>query len=252
MKRGFLIVIAVISLAALARPADALPQQRDSWIALRTASFTIFSNAGERTTRAFGADLERLRDALDQISPGLALSSPVPTYVFVFRDTVSFRPYQKNYKGEPLDAGGYFLSSPLASYLVVSADPAGNPQPVLYHEFIHHMMRNNSANLPLWLHEGIAEYYSTFKVSPDEVQIGLPVPEHLAWIRRHNLVPLTTLFAADESSPEYNESSRRGGFYAESWALVHYLISGNPDRRRHALEYLRLARAGASPDRLLS
>jgi tetratricopeptide (TPR) repeat protein len=249
MKRCTLIVI---SLVALARPAGALPSQRDPWIELRTASFTIFSNADERKTRSFGEDLERLRDALDQISPGLALSSPVPTYVFIFRDTVSFRPYQKDYKGEPLEAGGYFLSRPLASYLVISADPAGEPRPVLYHEFIHHVMRNNYANLPLWLHEGIAEYYSTFKVGPDEVRIGLPVPEHLAWLRRHNLIPLTTLFAVDESSPEYNESSRRGGFYAESWALVHYLISGNPDRRRQALEYLRLAQAGASPDRLLS
>jgi tetratricopeptide (TPR) repeat protein len=249
MKRWILIVIA---LAALARPASALPQKRDPWIELRTASFTILSNADERRTRAYGADLERLRDALDQISPGLALSSPVPTYVFVFKDTVSFRPYQKDYKGEPLEAGGYFLSRPLASYLVISADPAGEPQPVLYHEFIHHVMRNNYAHLPLWLHEGIAEYYSTFKVGPDEVRIGLPVPEHLAWLRRHNLIPLTTLFAVNESSPEYNESSRRGGFYAESWVLVHYLISGNPDRRRQALEYLRLAQAGASPDRLLS
>ena len=249
MKRYILIVTALM---ALARPAGALPSQRDPWIELRTASFTIFSNTDERKTRAFGEDLERLRDALDQISPGLALSSPVPTYVFIFRDTVSFRPYQKDYKGEPLAAGGYFLSRSLANYLVVSADPAGEPRPVLYHEFIHHVMRNNYANLPLWLHEGIAEYYSTFKVGPDEVRIGLPVPEHLAWLRRHNLIPLTTLFAVDENSPEYNEASRRGGFYAESWALMHYLISGNPDRRRQALEYLRLAQIGASPDRLLS
>ena len=56
----------------------------------------------------------------------------------------------------------------------------------------------------------------------------------------------------DEHSPEYNETSRRGGFYAESWALVHYLISGNPERRQQAAEYLRLAQAGTPPDQIFA
>jgi tetratricopeptide (TPR) repeat protein/soluble cytochrome b562 len=55
-----------------------------------------------------------------------------------------------------------------------------------------------------------------------------------------------------EKSPEYNEADRRGGFYAESWALVHYLISGNPERRRQASEYLRLVQAGTPPDRIFA
>jgi tetratricopeptide (TPR) repeat protein/soluble cytochrome b562 len=55
-----------------------------------------------------------------------------------------------------------------------------------------------------------------------------------------------------EKSPEYNEIDRRGGFYAESWALVHYLISGNPERRRQASEYLRLVQAGTPPDQIFA
>jgi len=252
MKRSILIVILGIALAGLARPALALPPANDPWIELRTASFTIYSNAGEKKSRAVGADLERLRDALAQISPGLTLEAPFPTYIYVFRDAASFRPYQKTYNGEPLVAGGYFLSRPLANYVAIDADQHGDERAILYHEYIHHVMRNNYAALPLWLHEGIAEYYSTFEVGKDAARIGLPIREHVAWLRQHNLIPLTTLFQVDEHSPEYNETSRRGGFYAESWALVHYLISGNPERRQQALELLRLAQAGASPEPLLA
>jgi tetratricopeptide (TPR) repeat protein len=39
------------------------------------------------------------------------------------------------------------------------------------------------------------------------------------------------LFAVDNYSPEYNEGSKRGMFYAESWALVHYLILGSGGQR---------------------
>jgi Flp pilus assembly protein TadD len=244
--------IAILFLA-LGLPALALPGPKEEWLAVHTASFTLFSNAGERKTREIGADLERLRDALSQLSPGLALNSPVPTYIFVFRDAASFRPYERIYNGRPLDSGGYFLSRQLANYVAINGNQHGDERLVIYHEYLHYVMHNNYAALPLWLHEGLAEYYSTFQVGKNEAQVGLPVPEHLLWLRQHSLIPLATLFAVDERSPEYNESSRRGGFYAESWALVHYLFSGSPERRRQASEYLRLAQqAGTSPDKIFA
>ena len=39
-------------------------------------------------------------------------------------------------------------------------------------------------------------------------------------------------------SPLYNEGDRRGVFYAESWALVHYLLIGNPQRKGQLGAYL--------------
>jgi Flp pilus assembly protein TadD len=232
--------------------APALPAPDEEWIEVHTASFTLFSNAGEIRARQFGADLEQLRDALAQLSPGLALSSPAPTYIYVFRSSRAFQAYQRTYNGRPLDSDGYFLGRQLANYMAVNGDQPGDERAIIYHEYLHYVMHNSYATLPLWLHEGMAEYYSTFEVGKDEARIGLPVAAHLRWLRQHTAIPLATLFAVDEHSPEYNESSRRGGFYAESWALVHYLISGNPARRQQASEYLRLAQAGTPPDQLFA
>jgi tetratricopeptide (TPR) repeat protein len=245
------LLVAVLA-GTLAVPARALPSQKDPWIELHTADFTLYSNAGEKKTRAIGEDLERLRDALAQLSPGIGLNSPVPTYIFVFKDKAAFQPYQKTYNGQPLFSSGYFLSRQLANYVAVDADQHGEERAIIYHEYLHYVMRNSYASLPLWLHEGLAEYYSTFQVGRDEARVGLPIREHVLWLRQHPLIPLTTLFAVDERSPEYNESSRRGGFYAESWALVHYLVSGSPERHRQAAEYLRLAQSGSLPDRIFA
>jgi cytochrome c-type biogenesis protein CcmH/NrfG len=241
-----LLAVLILGLAA---PARALPVRED-WVELRSPHFTLFSNAGEKKAAALAADLERLRDVLQQLSPGLALSSPVPSYLYVFKDAKSFQPYQKLYNGQPLKSDGYFLSQPFANYVTVNGDSNGHEREVLYHEFIHYVMRNNYGALPLWLHEGLAEYYSTFDPGKDQARIGLPVPEHVRWLREHTFIPLATLFAVTESSPEYNEASRRGSFYSESWALVHYLISGSPERRQQAIELLRQAQAGTPPARL--
>src|SRR4029079_3511235 len=55
--------------------------------------------------------------------------------------------------------------------------------------------------------------------------------------RENSLIPLPRLFALDTQSKEYNEGHERGIFYSESWALVHYLLLGNENRREQALRY---------------
>lgn len=150
-------VVAALVTAALPA-AHALPKPKEEWIEIRTANFTLFSSAGEKDTQRLAADLERLRDALTQLSPGLALNSPYPTYIFVFRNADSFRPYQRLYKGKPLDSGGYFLSRELANFVAINGDQRGDGRGIIYHEYLHYALRNNYASLPLWLNEGLAEY----------------------------------------------------------------------------------------------
>jgi tetratricopeptide (TPR) repeat protein len=230
-------------------PVQGLPRQKDEWIEVRTANFTLFSNAGARNAKRIGADLERLRAAFSQLMPGLALSSPYPTSLFVFNNASSFKPYQRVFQGKPLNVGGYFMSRELGNFVAIDGNPKGDGTGIIYHEYLHYVIRNNYASLPLWLNEGLAEYYSTFEVTETEAKIGLPLVDHLRWLRGNSLIPLPNLLAVNESSPEYNENERRGGFYAQSWALVHYLLAGNkPERREQAVRYLQLLQEGAPLD----
>jgi tetratricopeptide (TPR) repeat protein len=67
-------------------------------------------------------------------------------------------------------------------------------------------------------------------------------------------MPLRDLLAIDYTSREYNEGSavgpfvdRRGVFYAESWALMHYLQLGNPARASQLARYLVRLHDGEDP-----
>ena len=46
----------------------------------------------------------------------------------------------------------------------------------------------------------------------------------------------------------YNEADQKGMFYSQSWALVHYLLLGDEDRRRQLGSYLELVRNGVPGD----
>ena len=55
-------------------------------------------------------------------------------------------------------------------------------------------------------------------------------PWHLALFREQKMMPLDTLFNTDYSAMHQRGGSGRSMYYAESWALVHYLMQGNKNR----------------------
>jgi tetratricopeptide (TPR) repeat protein len=236
-------------LGASGSPARALPPEKDAWIELRTPSFVLFSDAGEKNARQVAESLERLRSVLGQLNPGLKLTAPNPTYVFVFRNNDAFKPYRRIYNGRPVDVGGYFITRPEANWVAVNGDPRTDEEAIINHEYLHYILRNNYPSLPLWFNEGMSEVYSSFQATAREARIGIPVPEHVYWLRQHSLIPPAQLFAIDQTSPDYNEGDRRGVFYAESWALVHLLLVGSPEHQQNAARYLQeMSREQPAPD----
>ena len=236
-------LLLAILLVTWAAPAAALPRKNDPWIQLRSPHFTLFSNASDRTARKIALDLERLRSALSQLNPDLRLGSPIPTWVYVFKDTASFASYRLTYQGRPQTGEGYFVAHPYGNHAAINADPRRNATRLIYHEYLHEILANTYPDLPLWLNEGLAEYYSTFEVVGGAAKIGEPIPLHVYWLLRNALIPLPQLLAMDTSARDYNEGDRRGVFYAESWALVHFLLS-KPERRLQTAELLRDLAAG--------
>lgn len=95
------------------------------------------------------------------------------------------------------------------------------------HEYVHRVEERNFRPLPLWLHEGLAEFHSQ-----------LP-PAIAPRLKGAALLPLDALRAVDFSSSLYNEAARSSLFYAQSWALVHYLFTTEPARFSRYLQILR-------------
>jgi tetratricopeptide (TPR) repeat protein len=244
MKR-YLVVIAlttaVLTSSIPAAEVD-LPKPGENWIEVSTTNFRFFSNTGRLDTRRIAADLEELRAVLAELTD-YNLHSPIPIYIYVFKGDRSFRPYKTLYQGRPATLSGYFGAREDANFIAINAD-APDASGLLYHEFVHYVANNNLWYLPVWFSEGLAEFYESFEVSGETVYIGLPVVRHYVELRGRAPIPLEELFAVDHGSELYNESSRRGIFYAQSWALVHYLLLGDADRRLELNRYLEMVANG--------
>src|SRR5205085_2196288 len=78
-----------------------------------------------------------------------------------------------------------------------------------------------------------------------EAEVGTPILPHIALLRRR-LIPIAELVSVDQSSALYNESERRSIFYAEAWALTHYLVLERPGGAAAVNHYIAEVAAGRS------
>lgn len=241
----FLLAI-LLATAVLGRENDDnLPREKDRWLHAASPNFTVLSQARERRTRIIASNLEHLRATLAKLVAGAELSSPLPTTIYVFENEAAMRPYKLRYGGQPAQISGYFVADEVGNYVAIDGSPHLDTAGIVYHEYLHYFARNNLPGIPLWFNEGLAEYFSTFTVrGDDEAAVGLPIEAHMAWLQTHSLLPLDRLFAIDSEDPEYHEGDKRGVFYAQSWALVHYLLVGNPVRSQQASRFLAALAAG--------
>jgi len=223
-----------------------LPKADEKWIEVETANFLFFSNAGAGATKRVAEDLEELRAALAQLTD-FELQSPVPTLIYVFKNDRSFTPYKILYDGMPGAMSGFFIDREHANFIAINAgsqDASG----IVFHEYVHYVVANNFWWLPVWLSEGLAEFYQTFEVVDDTVYLGLPIDSHLATLHGSTLVSLPELLAVDHESPLYNEKNQKGDFYAQCWALTHYLVLGDQERRQQLGRYLTFIELGMPPE----
>lgn len=242
--------------------AAALPMENQPWVRVDNAGFVVLSNAGPTDAVRVSQDVEALRRALGAVTR-LDLSSPVPTWIYLFATDRSMIPYKHRYQGEPASISGAFYSRPYGDYIVMNGSRRGEAKLTIYHELVHGVLRNNLPGLPLWLEEGLAEFFSTFYVvdgartdgqagtgqlAGTRGVIGKPLKRHLRELAQGEPLSLEELLGIDSQSPHYNVFQHQGEMYARSWELVHYLLLGNDQRRRQMLDFLKLGFQGIDQD----
>jgi tetratricopeptide (TPR) repeat protein len=97
---------------------------------------------------------------------------------------------------------------------------------LIFHEGVHWFLSASQRPYPMWFDEGLAELFSTFIAYKGTVTWGHAIDTHVTSLRRKNLFPLKRLLLVSPMDRMFNENDRTSLFYAESWALVHYLVFG--------------------------
>ncbi len=209
---------------------------KDEWLRVRSKNFNLIGNASEKDIKKAATKLEQFRETFRQVFKTTNLTSSIPTNVIVFKSNSYYKTFKPKRADGKIDnfVAGFFQPGEDVNYITLSMD--GDEADVfgtVFHEYVHFILNTNftSSDIPPWFNEGLAEYYQTFQIVDDQkVKLGLPQSEHLAFLQSNELIPLKTLFGISSYGLLQMEPRTRNLFYAESWALIHYLIqSGKTD-----------------------
>ncbi len=190
-------------------------QAQDKWIEMQTDDFRILSSTNERNTRRTLRFFERVRNFFLLMTHS-SVPDPVPVYIVQFNNKKEYEPYAFKV------SAAYYSSGASRDYIVVSK-PDDDTARAAVHEYVHLVARHAGTTYPLWLNEGIAEFYSTFQEIGDQVVVGAIIPGRMQRLLLDPWVPLRQILTADHDSPFYNEDDKASQFYSESWILVHFL-----------------------------
>ncbi len=228
--RGLRLTIGALAMVALAVPAAG--EQSDSWHELRAADFVVSGDVAPDDLRLALQDLQAFRSALPPLYPQLTAEAAAPTHVVVFRDSRQFRRFlPRDEQGHPLsNVAGFFLPGADTDFIVFGGAGKAFDRRAMLHEYVHRMLYRRADSLPLWLSEGFAEFYSTFDRGADGTPavVGKPPAEALAELRGGEFLSIPRIVSARPTSKFLSDVNQVRMFYAESWALVHYLLVGRP------------------------
>jgi tetratricopeptide (TPR) repeat protein len=211
---------------------------------LRTPRFTVLTDAGPDVGKAIARNLEIIRALLEEAFGIEQLGHRDHVVVHAVSSTGAMAELLPGLweNDEIRKPDGLFRKGPDKDYIVVRLDaPSETAYSTVYHEYFHVFARARFGKLPLWVDEGLAKFWEMTSVEAERVRIGVPSRRSLKLLTAEPSLPLPVLFTVDHGSPHYLDMDQSALFYAQTWAVVHYLLLGDEtgERRGQLFDYVR-------------
>jgi len=192
------------------------------WIEVDSPHFRVMSNGSEHDARRIAHEFEQMRAVLVDRSLRARIETGAPLLILAASDeqtAMELAPEVWAAKKMGILIGGYFQHGWEKQFAMVRVDldtPGGFQ--IVYHEYTHTVLHANYRWLPPWLDEGLAEFYGNTRFEHDKIYIGSPSVRYRV-LRQGPLIPIDKLL----SMRSFPDRDKTDIFYAESWALVHFL-----------------------------
>jgi len=186
------------------------------WIRIVTPRFDVVSSAGDRRTRELVRDLETFAAAIP-----IQGAQPASTRVYLFARRGEVQPYfDLLMKRENAGVVGTFVAQGGHATMFIDDSRSYMHDRTPYHELVHYLMGTSVSRAPLWVEEGLAEYYSSAEVHGGIIKVGSRIREHVELLKRKT-IPVAELFTVTGGTDVAISTL----FYAESWAIVDWMIA---------------------------
>jgi hypothetical protein len=161
---------------------------------------------------------------------GLPLQEPLVVPLRYLPDAAAYRDHLDRNVDSRMSWAGYY--DPGKREIVVGSTP--DYLPVLLHEINHFVFDTAFDEAPVWLREGLAEYFETASAKPEGLVVA-DQPRHrrqlAEWLKGRREPDLRQLLALNRSMWREHEVAGSARVRALSWSVVAFLMSSEGGRK---------------------
>lgn len=214
----------------------AAPRAGAAWPDERAAGAFIWH--ADHSLKAHAALLSELPQLQREVCSILSLPPPrEPIHVFVFAKKETYQAYLAQHFPKAPGRRAVFLKGRGPGMVFAYASDELTTD--LRHECTHALLHAALPDLPLWLDEGLAEYFETPRSGPKKNSA------HLTVVQSQAQAGLPPRLEALEAIADLNRFGRDE--YRDAWAWTHYLLEGSAQGPELLRGYLQELRADRDP-----
>jgi hypothetical protein len=212
---------------AMALGGSVVRAAQPAWPDERTAG--VFRIHADFSLEAYGELIDELASLQDDLVAELGIAQPrEEVHLFLFERKVTYQAYLQQYFPKVPARKALYIKGrgPGMVFAYRSAELAVDVR----HEATHALLHASIDEIPLWLDEGLAEY---FEVSPGDRAAKNPYVSGVRWNVRLGYIP-----SLDDLQRLRDLSEMGKNEYRDAWAWTHYLLHGGDEPRAVLRDYL--------------
>ena len=216
----FLTVVLLLCRASLA------PARSDEshWIRVNSSHFSLVTDADDIKGHGVAARFEQMRAVFGQLLARSRINMSEPIDIIALKNDDEYSKVVPSRQGQGIGTG-FFIPGEDRNYFVLNLSKEESWRAVS-RDFALVFLNCNYPPTQAWFDEGFAEYFSSLRFDNKQVLIGGDPDSFTELLNTTAWLAIPDLFATSRAMPA-QESSRHTMFYAESWIVMHYLLSQN-------------------------
>ncbi|MEM6504368.1 MAG: DUF1570 domain-containing protein [Planctomycetota bacterium] len=226
----------------------------------RSKHYRIFTNLSQRETMPFGRHMDALYEQYDKRFRMLGDQQIDRMPLYLFASEQQYDRFLQEHDIDASNSGGMFFVTHKLQGLATWVDARSRRKTfeVLQHEGFHQFAWHAiGPNLPVWLNEGLAQYFEHAVLDEDgRMSLGMTSRARIERVKaaldKGDALPMIALMRV--TSEQWANTLRRNPdkanlLYAQAWSLAYFLIHHNDgEHQPHLIDYLKRLGQGDRPD----
>jgi len=208
------------------------------WIRIDSDHFSVLTDASEKRGRDAVVRFEQMRAAFLQLLMKTRLNIPEPISIIGLKSNDEFSKVAPTRQDEAIARGGFFIAGDDRDYFVLDLSQDDSWR-AISGNLCRVLLNYNYPPAQDWFDEGLVAYFSSIKVDNTQMQIGgdpesseptgsasgNPHQSFVELLNNSTWQSIAELFKTRLETPGTRENTHNPRFDAQSWIVMHYLVS---------------------------